>query len=1025
MPEAFGKEQVVFFEILQPFCSRTYGTAPCQAVLGTTGSAKCHNSRVTCQDSANYSGTDQVLLRFCRPQDAVLKWGNTIPSLRSVSTTPASANLGGMDRNLAALGQHEVVSVVLDDHRHSDHQVDKYRLERLPLATVSAGYEANLWTVGASAPSGYALNQDIAGESAFAARSGPYGAPEVVNVCQSLDTPAGDPGPDGGWTTTNVIPIDKTKGHLFLCWFKRLTAGVFSGSNCSAYWGLHSNSASDVLTLAGASETNPYFQATALATFMPSADKWYLAAGYVHANGYGTTDTNLSGVYDPATLTRIVAGLEFKWPSDVTACGHRAYHYYNQSISGEIQQMARPIVVACTEAEAPALIKRYALGAGYDPWTRGSFWTKWLARNPYFVNYRCRVRIGTADQALAAMTVRSYVLDAIEGPDEAGRVTVTAKDLFSRLEGQKAMAPAASRGALSADLTGTPASFTAVPAGIGNLQYQAAGYVAIGDEIIQFTRSADVFTIVARGAFGTTQADHKQEDLVQQVLRYSAQRAHDVVYDLLLNYGNVPAASLPKGDWDAAMISITALYTANIAAPTPVQDLVGELSEQVGFTAWHDTLSDQVQMAPLRASSPTVVIGNDDLLAGAGLQLKKQTDRRASQVWVYYAQINPKKDLGERANYRSRLVSVDLGSEGADKYGTPAIREVFSRWIPQFGQSSAKDCADRLLTMFVDPPTEAQFRLHASREGELELARYFTLEVGEVLDELGQIAPVTMATRELSREDDELAVRAQSVAFGVTPPPATETVIWLDSDAYNVNMRDVYDQLYAAPVGTEVVTFRLIGGVTIGSSTTGAPALRTGSWPAGVALKLITENGARVIGRAGDAGAGGAYFQNGFPGAAGGDALQADRALTVYNSGALWSGGGGGGGGGGLTESGIPVRSAGGGGGGGGGGRLVGSGAPGGAALDSAYNGDPGANGTESAGGAAGSGKVTPSGSRASGNGGRGGDPGQAGGDGQAALADVFVFKGTGGAGGAVGRYIVGNGNVTWLTLGDRRGGVA
>jgi hypothetical protein len=236
----------------------------------------------------------------------------------------------------------------------------KLKIDRLEPITVSQGYESSAWVAGSAAPTGYSLNQDIAGESTFAARTGPYGTSEVVNVCQSLDTPAGDPGPDGGWTMSASIAIDKTKPYLFACFFKRLSTGLDLGS--SAYWGLHTNSASDTLNLDGTPNTNPYFLADAIASFMPSADQWYLAVGFVHENGYGTSSASISGIYDLNGNKVVAGGTEFKWPADATAVGHRAYHYYNQRISGEIQQMTRPVVIQCDAASAAATIAALLAG---------------------------------------------------------------------------------------------------------------------------------------------------------------------------------------------------------------------------------------------------------------------------------------------------------------------------------------------------------------------------------------------------------------------------------------------------------------------------------------------------------------------------------------------------------------------------------------------------------------------------------------------------------------------------------------
>jgi hypothetical protein len=134
-----SRERVIFFEIDQPLCSLTYGTGACTAELGTTGTHKCHNTRATCQDTDNYlpeSGSpaapNVITLRFALGQLDLLQYGYLIPSLLGEpETTPGKINLGGMDRNVSALGSREVVSVKFADHLHSDLLVDPYRLERI------------------------------------------------------------------------------------------------------------------------------------------------------------------------------------------------------------------------------------------------------------------------------------------------------------------------------------------------------------------------------------------------------------------------------------------------------------------------------------------------------------------------------------------------------------------------------------------------------------------------------------------------------------------------------------------------------------------------------------------------------------------------------------------------------------------------------------------------------------------------------------------------------------------------------
>lgn len=780
----FGKETVVFFEIDQPFCTLTYGQGACTAVLGVSGAHKCYNTRFTTQKPANYSpGT--LELRFARPQEGLLQYGNVFPCMVSPNTMPLTINIGAMDRSASSLGQREVVTATFHDFKHSDHLVDKYRLER---------------------------------------RTG--------------------------------------------------------------------------------------------------------------------------------------------------------------------------------AASLPA--------APFDPYERGTFWSKWIARNPFYANFRCRVREGFIGQALADMRVRHYVIDRVEGPTD-GQVRIVAKDLFSRIEARKAVAPVASKGELAADITAAATSATLAPAGIGNAEYPASGHVAIGDEIMSFTRSGDTLTLT-RAQLGTVAADHKDEDLVQVVLSYVAQKAHDIVHDLLVNYTPLVAADIDKPAWDVKAVELTELYTGRIATPTPVNELVGELAEQAGFTVWPDVETGKIEFAALRPKVSVALVNDRDWIVDESLSIKRQDARRASQVWVYYAQSNPIENLDEKRNYRSRIVSVDLAAEGDQQYGAPAIREVFSRWIPQFGRQAAEKTANRILTMYRDPPLEAQFSLYTDRAGEIGLADLFELETAEVQDERGALQRTLLAAVSIKRGEDGLAIRGQELTFSEDSPGgggSGEQIIHIENDSYNLNLRIIYDSIFQTPT-TETVRFIVDAGVKVGSTSTGSPAMRTGSWPAGVTLKL--ENLGRIQGKGGGGGQGGGTGNlNGSAGAVGGDALLVERALTIINAnGQIWSGGGGGGGGA-ASQSSLGSVSGGGGGGGGAGT----DGGPGGLGGSGNNNGSPGASGTPDASGAGG----TPRGAN-------GGGPGEDGAVGGNSFDGNFQTT-FGGAGGSKGKYVSGNSFVTWTSTGDVRGAVS
>ena len=206
-----------------------------------------------------------------------------------------------------------------------------------------------------------------------------------------------------------------------------------------------------------------------------------------------------------------------------------------------------------------------------------------------------------------------------------------------------------------------------------------------------------------------------------------------------------------------------------------------------------------------------------------------------------------------------------------------------------------------------------------------------------------------------------------------------------------------------------------VGGIYVGASSTGAYAMQTGaSFPAGSTLSLI--NGGVIIGyggKGGNGGTGGALSAaNGGAGNAAGPGFLASAAISITNNNWIASGGGGGGGGGGDNRK-CSGSVVGGGGSGGGGGRGVSAGGSGGT------TGCPGCNPAN----AGGAGTLTSAGggggSRcAGGAGGTGGDLGNVGSNGGSSAS-----KG-GGAGGSNNNAIVGNGNITWVAIGNRGGGI-
>lgn len=325
----------------------------------------------------------------------------------------------------------------------------------------------------------------------------------------------------------------------------------------------------------------------------------------------------------------------------------------------------------------------YVSTRGYDPTTKGSFWSKWLSRNPFHVGYTIRVYEGELGQALSAMTKREYIIEKID----AGRdgVTITAKDILRKVTDTGVTAPSLSPGELSLDLAIGGTSFQVAGAVLAD--YPASGWVRIGNEVIAYTSRATVgsnveFTGLTRGALETTAAAHNQNARVQRVLAYVNVPFSDILYDLFTVWGLIPTSYITKADWDAEfnLWRPTFNFTGYITQPTKVEDLAAEICLQALANVWWD---ERVQKIILKAQRPDffpdVVTDDADIIAGS-YAVKELPEDRASQVFVYYNLRNPTLSITDRGSYENAAVFIDVQSQ-IQYGGEPAVRELFCRFI--------------------------------------------------------------------------------------------------------------------------------------------------------------------------------------------------------------------------------------------------------------------------------------------------------------------------------------------------------
>lgn len=531
----------------------------------------------------------------------------------------------------------------------------------------------------------------------------------------------------------------------------------------------------------------------------------------------------------------------------------------------------------------------------YNPFEQGTFWGKFRARNSYMENQPCRRLKGYLGQDLSEFVVEHFVVDKFTGPDADGRVSIKAVDFMRLVSGKNAQAPIVSQGYLSADYPVGTTSITLEPSWVGDT-YPTAGTLSIGQELLEFTRTGDVIS-----GFTTT-ADHEQGDVAQIALIYDGQTTAGIIYDLIVNYTPLDASYTDLSAWQeiAANYSDT-LYSATIVKPTAVETLLNELVEQAGLILFGDTVTQKIRFDVLRPSSDTGVGPNESRILADSFAQADQPDRRYSQVWVFYNQRDVFKNLDEPTNF----YSVYADSPGANLYATESIKQIFSRWIPRGAQGVAADVAGRALARFVNPPRKFSFSLFATDPFKPTLGQTVPLTAPPIETAFGTQAVVSAVITGVQREGEGNIYEAEELNFDTSLVDIGRTIT-IDYDSYNLNLRELYDDIYSEISGSTPIRFVVSQGVVVGSVSTGLYAIESGDWPSGVEPSLILEPGAYVVGKGGEGG-----FSTYAAGQAGGPAIRVTSPIAVTNDGVIGGGGGGGAGasfiggiGGGMTYGG-------------------------------------------------------------------------------------------------------------------------
>lgn len=385
-------------------------------------------------------------------------------------------------------------------------------------------------------------------------------------------------------------------------------------------------------------------------------------------------------------------------------------------------------------------------GVGYDPADRGTFWNKWLRRNPFYQGFNLRLREGYVGQDLADMRVRHFVIERIHGPDADGKVNITAKDTIKLADGDRSKVPVESNGRLDSAIAAGDGSATLVPSGVGDDEYPASGLIRIGDELIEFSRSGDTLTLNTRGARGTEADDHEDEDTVQLCYTMSNDTVPDVLNDIIVNYTAIDSSVIPKSDWDTEYTEWLAGFdlTGEITEPTGVDEVISTILRQTLTFMWWDEYAQEIKFAAIKPPSVDVAedgittLTDDGHILQNSIKHKRMPEGRRSRVYVYYDIIDPTTERDEPANYRKLRGAIDGDAERDEEFGEIRVEEVFAPFWDSTNTAATLAIVNRKLARLRNTPEMVTFAVDA-KDRDLSMAGVVDLEHRNLVDLTGAV----------------------------------------------------------------------------------------------------------------------------------------------------------------------------------------------------------------------------------------------------------------------------------------------
>lgn len=373
------------------------------------------------------------------------------------------------------------------------------------------------------------------------------------------------------------------------------------------------------------------------------------------------------------------------------------------------------------------------------------FWAVWTARNTFFGDMEIVIYDGYDGQSLSAMRQRLYKLDNVEGPDASGQVTLQGIDPLIEAEGETSKFPAAMDVKLVSAITASQTTIRVVTNEESNLSrdFGIGGDkgVIIGSEIMLYAAysvvSAGIYDLtgVVRGALVTVAAVAAAEARVQRIGYFKDVATWECGRYLITDHTPL-SPSLIGASWadEGDTYLTTFRSTTVITAPTPVDNLLGEICQQGMFFVWWNEYAQVIEMQAVRPPKGAVTpIGMDSEIIAGSAALRREPQSMLTRVFVYYGPVDPTKT--EKANYRIVDGVVESLNEAPQAAGKAFTLEITARWINT--AAHAQMLIARILSRYRDVPRFLTIRVSA-KDREITVGDICDVTTREIVDSEGR-----------------------------------------------------------------------------------------------------------------------------------------------------------------------------------------------------------------------------------------------------------------------------------------------